>query len=455
MCEITLIPENSYSDSLDNYYDNFVQHHGKYGVKTSGTWRTVYGNLSKCNVEKHLNQKKWLGSTAKWYSYYGLLDIDSRPRKDVDRIRDELNMNESNSMLCRSESNNSYHILFKPLYNNKPINSNLLDTILKPISKYHRIENYPVKNKVVRLPFGKYQLSLDPSIANIPNPTWEDQVNYFDSLDNYDLFNRKFEHKKNVLDFDNNQFKEQMTESCYNRGKDLLITGLVFVGTRYQSQFDIIYYLWRTNNTPETTYLILEKWLRTKHNYMSEAINKGKLSNVFKEIERQINYVYNTYEFEGKYPDSVHNNYNGYLYKEDLIKIMKIAKGNKKEMQFYMRLLMYTYPRRQRDKISVHSDHLIKWSSRDMYLKYINKLERNNILERGSKYAVNAFSKEIRFNWKYKDSNVGIIKVNDISPLLLNDAVTAVFEPLEYKNLLQVAGCKRTTASMQVKSIFK
>jgi hypothetical protein len=97
---------------------------------------------------------------GKWYPEFSILDIDDRPRGTVDEIRERLELNDKNSMLFTSESADSYHILLRPEYHEKPPTVRLLNNAFRSFCDLHQVEVYPQPGHAVRLPFGPAQLPL-------------------------------------------------------------------------------------------------------------------------------------------------------------------------------------------------------------------------------------------------------------------------------------------------------
>ena len=157
-------PENNNKHQLGpfrSYVDLFVQRIPRYAVKKSRSWTTKNKPLSDRPVQAHLDGQYAVAVLGKWYPEFGILDIDDRQRGTVDEIREKLELDDKNSMLFSSESPDSYHILLKPEYREKPPTIRLLNSAFHNFCDLHQIEIYPQVTRAIRLPFGPRQEPLD------------------------------------------------------------------------------------------------------------------------------------------------------------------------------------------------------------------------------------------------------------------------------------------------------
>ena len=451
LTDLNKISNNIYvsdEDDFKEYVDFFIQRTPRYIVKLKGdntSWRTKNKPLVDTPVKAHLDQKYYIGTLAKWYPPYAILDIDDRYPEDVEKIKDLLGLDAFNSMLYSSESTNSYHILLKPTYNNKPPTIRLLQNTFKSFGKQNNIEIYPQANRPIRLPFGYKQDCLDFEYKNLKN--WKDKLHWFKRLDNFDI--STIPYYQQDLDL---SFMKDKLPNVYEEGKLLLQYGLQGSNSRNESQYKVLYYLWR-NNTPynnaiETVWV----WIKTKHNGFSKDIITYPI-NVKKEIQRQAGKIYSTYEYSYIYPDSTHNGYCGYITKPDIKPIVMISKGNLPEMKFLYQIVKWCYPRRHRTFINLHSDNLIKWSQRN-YMHYLDKLKKKGIIKRSKSYSVDKFSKSINIKWDFKDTNKAIL-IDNRSPNTFEDTIKLSYKPDEIKALLEATGIKRDTTNKIVRRIYK
>ena len=200
--ELRKVEEIEYKSKLEQYKSIFPQYLPRYAVKQiGGSWKTKNKHLSDIPIKAHLNGQYYVGVLGKWYPEYAILDLDNVLKEEPEKIRDTLNLDESNSMLCRSESPNSYHILIRPSYNNKPPTVRLLQNIFKTFGKQNNIEIYPQANRTNRLPFGYRQDCLDIEYMNLKD--WKSKLNWFLKLDDFDLSDIPYQQRELDLTYEN------------------------------------------------------------------------------------------------------------------------------------------------------------------------------------------------------------------------------------------------------------
>lgn len=436
-------------DDLGNYTDTFIQRLPRYAIKSIGSKKWISKNkpLSDIPIISHIQQKYIVGVLGKWYPSFGILDFDDTDKSRIEEIRDSLNFNSDNSMLFTSESQDSYHLLFRPSYNKKPPTINLLNEILKPCSKQYDFEIYPQPRKAIRLPFGYNQKPIDFEYITLSD--WKEYLYWFKKLDYYDL--KKIPYQQLILDTE--ALPNRITLSTYQEGKYLYENGLIMPNSRHESQWKVIYYLWRQNIPLETNKDLTFNWINKKHNGFSKDILTNP-QQVKKEIERQANRVYFNYQRSEVYPDSTHNDYRGFITKDDINEIVLLTKARLPKTKFTFNLIKYCYPRRYQTFIDLHRDKLIKWGSRETYLKNLKELSELGILNRYNKYSPGVFSKSIKINWKWKDTNKAIL-VDYRSPEDFESTIKAVYSPEEFRELLIRAGSEYNTAIQLTRRVFK
>lgn len=433
-------------NSFKEYINTFVQRFPRYAVKfpKDNRWRNKNKFLVDLPIKAHLSKQYYIAVLGKWYPEYAILDFDDIALEKVEEIRDKLKLNSTNSMLCSSESPNSYHILVRPTYNNRPPTIRLLHKVFDQFGKQNNIEIYPQANRTIRLPFGHRQKCLDFEYIHLED--WEEKLYWFQKLDDFDLSTIPYQQRE--LDFT----LKQGLLSVFEEGKILLQYGLQVPSSRNDAQFKVLYFLWRLNIPIREAERIVWQWIKKKHNGFSKDII-ARPEIVRKEINRQAGRIYNNYEYAYIYPDSTHNDYNGYIAKPDIADIVRICKANLPRMNFLFHLVKYCYPRRYRSFIDLHSDKLIEWSSRKSYLQYLGELSKYEIIQRGKAYSVDRFSKSIKINWNFKDSKK-VILYDGRSLNTFEDTIKLSCEPEEFKALLQRAGGKRTTIIEAIKRIY-
>ena len=435
--------------TFDDFVQTFVQRSPRYVVKApcGGTWRTRQKTLCDMPVKAHLSGKYDVGVLGKWYPEYSIIDIDSQPRAFVDKIRDVLNLDEYNSMLFSSESPGSYHLLLKPRYNGNPPTVRLLKNIFENIGNQYGLEIYPKARKSIRLPFGPKQKPLDESYAHLTG--WKSNLYWFLKLNDFDLSTVK--NHQMFFDFDP-VGKFDSLSSVFEEGSYLLKNGLQAPSTREESQFKILYYLWRLNVSKSEAENVVWDWILTKHNgYSKDIISCPR--NVQSHILRQSSIVFDKYEAAYVYPDSTHNTHHGYITKLDIPEIVEAAGASLPRTKFLFNLVKYSYPRRYRSFISIHRDRLVKWGSTETYLKYLGELENKGIIKRGKAYSSGQFSKDLKLNWQYRSSKSAVL-YDGRAIETLESTVKHLYKPDEFRQLLNAKGAERTTAYKATKTVF-
>lgn len=426
--------------SLDDYTKTFVQRWPRYGIKSPGRrrWRTKKNPLADPAILANLYGKYTVGMLAQWYPRFFGIDIDNQPTEFVDHVRESLRLDESNSMLFMSERPNCYHLYGRPTINGKPPTTNRLQSAFKSISAELHFEIYPQAKRFFRAPFSPMLLSVDPAYYHLD--TWQDKMYWFDKLDEVDISQIPSQQLSLDLRFDT---PVKITNTL-QEGKDLYNHGLLLPSSRHDSQFKVLYYLWRINIPQDQAVCMTMKWIRENHNGFSKDIIRYPRQ-VKGEIDRQSSRIYEKYELSNTYPDSTNNLYNGYLSASDIPEIFRHCRGSLSRSKFLFYLLKYSYPRRHRDFINIHSDKLIGWSSFRTYLKYIDEFKSAGLLERGTAYSPGEFSKDLKLNWKYRSTDEAIL-YDGRAIDTLDDTVRFLYKPGDYRELLRSSGAVRTTA---------
>jgi len=437
-----------HGDGLDlqEYFDLFVQRIPRYVVKSkrSSTWKSKNKPLKNLPVIAHLTGKYSVGVLGKWYPEYAILDIDNRSFDEVKEIREKLNLDETNSMLYRSESPDSYHILIRPFYKQKPPTLKLLRDIFKPFGQQHGIEIYPQEKRTIRLPFGKFQEFIDYEYIGLK--TWKTKLWWFEKLDEFDL--KGIPYSQGFLDFSLPKQRLPIVKEA----QELLQHGLQYEGTREQSQFILLYYFFRKNTPKHQAVLLVQNWIRYKNNGLSKDFKRNPYY-VYNHIKIQADIIYSQYELSKTYPDETHNRFYGYLTKPDLQSIIEVSKGSKPRMRFLFNLVKYAYPRRHRTFIDIHSDKLISWSSKRTYLKRLDELESKGLIKRFQTYRKGEFSKSIQIDWNFK-ANEDAVLLDGRSVNTLEYSLKLCFKPDELKQLLEKQGLSRPLVYYLVMDIY-
>jgi hypothetical protein len=449
---------------LDDYTLLFVQRFPKFGKKSfkkGAKWTTIHRPLSNKMIKDHLRGEYAIGTIGRWYPEYGVIDIDDREIEEVDEIRDKLGMDSSNSMLCSSESKDSYHLLFKPKLNEKPPTLERLNDDFKGFCSEHNVEIYPQKSRVIRLPFGRYQECLDLEYQYLE--TLKDNLFWFEKLDDLDV--STIPKQQIALDlegligagadipvFETPGRMVGKPKSYYEQGRRYYENGLQAFGTRHHAQFCILYWMWRRNVHLDTAVRATWQWIQKRHNGFSKEFPKypKKLKN---EVVRQASHIYSNYHYRGIYPDTTHHSFYGFITKPDIEDIILLTGGSVPRAKFLFHLVKYAYPRRFRTYLNVHSDKLEKWSERN-YRRYLNELDEKGIAKRGRAYLVGQFAKSINLKWPFRSSDEAVLFEGRTIDTF-KDTIRFLYEPEELKSILKKARTPRQNIYHILKSIYE
>jgi len=447
MSNLTRQPARTPTGTLLDYRSTFVQGWPSYITKSIGKKKWTTFNASKIPLndimlQRHLDGKIAIGTPGKWYPGHCLIDFDDIDFRRVEEIRDAMGMNDCNSMICTSESVDSYHLIFRPTYQRKPPTLRLLNDIMQPFAREHGIEMYPQPKKPCRLPFSKIQTIL--SEDGFLTDTWQQKLYWFNKLDEYDLY--KVPHHQQVLDLDIPGRTNKVSASTI--GQQLYEHGLQEPSSRHDGQFHVLYYLWRKNMPLDAAIAETFRWIKTKHNGKSKDITN--LRQVYAEIKRQAIRIYTKYT----YPDEAHNTHFGYLTKPDIVDVLHYTDASLPKARALFFLVKYFYPRRLRPQVTVHSDLLVRWSSRDTYQARLREWADMGIVKQGDKYVVGKKAKELVLTWNYRHPESAIL-VDERAPETLEETLAASYEPEELRALLKQAGMDRRNTSPYLKRVFE
>lgn len=175
------------TENLKEYIDIFVQRLPRYAIKNlnGGHWRTSQKPLADPAVQAHLEGKYYVGSLGRGYPEFCVINIDNREKSEAEDVRAALGLDNTNSMMCASQSENSFHILFRPQLNGQPPTIRRLHTAMEGFAKENHIEIYPQRGRVIRLPFGPYQPLLDEELSYLTS--WTEKLYRFQKLNEFDL----------------------------------------------------------------------------------------------------------------------------------------------------------------------------------------------------------------------------------------------------------------------------
>jgi len=435
--------------SFADFRASFVQATPRYAVKIPGkTWRTRQFALNDTEIKKHLKGEIYIASLGRWYPEFATFDFDSVPLSVVENVRSDLLLNENNSMLLASESADSYHLYFRPEYNDKPPTLSLLQTILAPYAKSKGVEIYPQKNRAFRLPFGKGQDCLDFEDQNARS--WKEKLYWLQKKDDFDLSGVKGH--QTFFEFQPIEFNPEAALSSSIDIPELLKSGLQGPSTRDEVQFELVKHLWHQNLLKADCERFIWSWLQNNHNGYSKDLLRSPRE-VQKHIQHQVAAYYGWMQTGALYPDQPHKSHNGYVCRPDLLEIVKLAEGSLPRMRFIFELVKYMNPRRHRDSVPLHSEKLVQWSSMRTYQGHLRYLESKGILKRGTGYLVGQKAKDLKLTWPYKTDKDAVL-FNGRAVDTLEKAVSMLFTPENLRALLRGYVSKQA-AQFTTKTLFE
>jgi hypothetical protein len=432
-------------EGLDHEYLNtFVQPLPHYNIKPDGsTWVKSRRPFNwKLFEEEHFTGKADYGFLGKWYPGYAVLDADDVNYKFVEGVKGKLGLDDNNSFTFKSESADSYHVLFRPRYNGKPGTQKLLCDILEPFAENHGVEVFPKPNQTIRAPFGAHETILRPEMLGM---SWKDYLWWFGKLDEYDM--SQVPRSQTWLPLDAPSTGGRIP--VYKQGEEFLVTGLTGPSQREEGQFKVLYYLWRKNVPMSTAIETTVEWLRRGHNGYSKEVNKGSWRQIRKHIQRQAWHIYSNYCL----PDETHNGHHGFLTKDDIPEIFHTVGGSLPKVRFLFNLVKYMYPRRLRKSTPVHRDLLVGWSSTRTYQTRLQELEESGLIRRSNFYIVGERAREIIINWEFRHPSQAILR-DDRAPDTLEETLLLAYEKEELRALLKSVDWKTPNISRFLKSIY-
>ncbi|GAJ05983.1 unnamed protein product, partial [marine sediment metagenome] len=207
----------------------------------------------------HLYGKYLAGVLAQQYPQYFNMTFYNQPHEYVDYIRESLMLDERNSNHYRNEAADCDYIYGLPSYNGRPPTIDQLHNSFNSFAGKHNVRIFPHPYNYSLLPFSPHFDSCDPACYNLD--TWQDEFHALDTLDEVDIsyFPGNQLDLKLMLDI-------PAKLSCTKwEGKELFEHGRQSIYTRNDSQYKILYYLWRDDFTQRQAILLTFKWV--KENY--------------------------------------------------------------------------------------------------------------------------------------------------------------------------------------------
>jgi len=443
--ESTTSLQNVSSDKAHRHYiSKFIQRTPYFGIKHQGQWTInrddfvdeyifehLYG-VNRTGIQRHI-----IGTIAQWYPKFAILDADDC--QDIQSIRRIFGVDDESSSITFETSDNSYHVLFKPQYDGKPLTVKLLHQILGKHATSQKVELYPQEKRVVRAPYHVgCKVIRSEQISDVV-----DFLKTFDELSPLELkaLNQLTMLQNHIFSSNTSTFKLP-TKGVMKQGYDLYMDGLSEPNSRFESQHKVAIYLWRQNLTPKQALDELMSWVVTKHNGYSKdaaSINYGSFS-VLKQVRKEhkclVDHIWSNFERQSIYPDSTHNDYHGWLTKEDLLTAIKLSNSSIPQFKFLAQLIAY-FNAYGKTRLSIHRNRLIEWSSHKTYLRHIENLEARGILTRDSQYQVGKFAKAIKLNFRPSFQDITQSLSDDNRVLSLEESLAKIGRSDSYEMFVQ------------------
>jgi hypothetical protein len=460
---------------LAQFQYDFTQPTPSYGLQNETGWHTIHQPLGKTMLAKHLGHDFSIGSFGRWYPHWGILDFDDFDLLRVQEIRSELGMNEDNSILFTSVSPNSYHLYFKPTLRGKEMTLNLYARCFLDTKERFQIEVFPQANNVIRLPFGKGQnwvrgcliCPLDyvagmAKMAALEAFDVQDQpyfapfrqLPYHDFEESLSLKNAYedtlFPTYAAPIHFSSDQHKGWKSQAL-----GLIHGGLQAYGQRLDAQKKVVYFYWSQNIVPEITVQLVQQWIAAKNNGFSRDFSANPNA-VFQQIERLTHWMYGHFEKSYTLPDAAHLIDKGYLTPALVQRVLRASAGRLSVLKFGLALFGYLAPRDVGgNKISVHKERLVEWSSTTNYLNYLQLYKQAGLLKRDERYKMGSYAKGITLLDSGKSGLIGAIMLDSDRPAHgVHELMPAVYSPYDYAKELSRMGIEKSTIKKQINEIY-
>jgi len=346
-------------------------------------------------------------------------------------------------------------MLFPVLYGGEPPAPKLLQLIMKPYETLKRnngvpLEVFPHPNRTCRLPFGPSQ-HVVTDIGPI-KLLFEEKMYWLNKLDPVDLpqLNRR------IADLVAAYSKDLIFPSAtlIEQGNELRKTGLAMDNSRHDSQFLMLKAcnadgMTESDGRDEVFQVIL-----TMHNNFSKQILTNP-NEVYNEIQRQAKSVWN-YQPTGRGGSNLQA---GFITKQDLITIIECTNGSLPKMKFLYEMVLYFNARHHRPVVTVHTESLIRWSSRSTYGKRLEELEAAGIVTRGKSYQIQTSgqpgrAKSTTLNWSFQPVEDAVL-VHGRSPTNLKEAVKVAFTLDELINQLSLIGPSKRNIRRRLSELYE
>ncbi|NIZ41379.1 hypothetical protein, partial [Entomospira entomophila] len=238
-------------------------------------------------------------------------------------------------------------------------------------------------------------------------------------------------------------------------GLILINEGLQSDGTRLESLKRVIYFYWSQNLPMEATVRLTQQWMETKHNQHSKDYRQHP-QRVNQQIIDLTQWIYDHFDRSYTLPDSAHIVDKGYLTKELTQTLVVASQGRLPILKFGLQLFAYLSPRNTgKNKISVHRDRLVEWSSTKNYLQYIDHFKQQGLLKRDARYKVGHYAKGISLLQGYTSFDRALQLEEDRPASGLHEIIPMVYSQHDYAKQLKAMKLERRVINMQINEIWQ
>ncbi len=387
--------------------------------KQGEDWKTYYHNIPDQFIKHHLNGNYWLGTKACWYPAFYNLDVDRPTPKRIEQLEnlfDTYKISESQRLYVTSPSykkSGNFRIYLRLEYRGTLPTFKLGNEVLNRVFSNHA-EIYPQKRRKDRLPCGLAQHLIMDGVL-FENLSWEQELRQFLKLDpvDVDVFPRQ------VVVVNPSQ---PTATPILPVGKvaELMLDGLKKFDTRYEAQYQILNYLWRSNWMPGDAAREVKSWIRFKHNGFSDKVNQGLWRIINAEIDRQKDSIWARADLS-----DTPNNFTSKITAADLLEAARLFPADAVNQKRYISLVAYYRPRSHHDFVFVPYHVWYTIAEKNQYQHFVNKLEQLGVLEANRQYQVGKFSR--RFRLKLSNGDTSAITQDSRNVTNYYDALKAHF----------------------------
>jgi hypothetical protein len=394
-CQTVLTPaERLFSQS---FIRDFKSPHARQNVGES--WKTYYHTIPDEFIKSHISGDFWLGTKACWYPTFYNLDVDNPTPERIEQLEntfDKYNIAGSQRIYLTSPSHaksGNFRIYLRLEYNGTLPTFKLGTNVLSRVFSQNA-EIYPQKRRKDRLPCGRDQHIIADGVL-LKHLTWQQELHYFLKIDpiDVDVFPR-------VATITNPSQPTAAPITPTGHAANLLQNGLEKFGTRYEAQYEILNFLWRSNWLPGDAAREIKSWIRFKNNGFSDKVNQGLWRIINAEIDRQVESIWARTALS-----DTPNNLTSKITASDLLEAAKLFPADAVNQKRYISLVAYYRPRSHHVFVFIPYHVWYTIADRNQYQHFVNKLEQLGVLEANRSYQVGNFCRCFRLKLSTGDAS--------------------------------------------------